>query len=178
MVNLPQKKLIIGALIVSGLMIIGSLIFVRFVNKPKIITPSPLPSPKQATIDQLTTAKQFSFFGCNIKKEGNPIVHEMIAASTKDKDLVFGTFFGNINKISFDTAKKTASIQIISPKGDQTYSFKVTDSKGLVYDSTIAKPFNFADLKAGQTVMISFNCFPKETGEKQFKIAQIMVTGR
>jgi hypothetical protein len=109
---------------------------------------------------------------CEVTKDGNPIVEHV----QKIQDFIVGSYRGNINEYSYSPSNNTASLLLISPKGDQTQLFSLKGEKGLVFDAITMKEISLADLKRGQTVSISFNCFPKENNE--FKITRINLTGK
>lgn len=109
---------------------------------------------------------------CDVKKEGNPLVSDV----TKLPDgTIVGNFAGNINKTeSFLDGR--LSFEVIAPKGDQTYTFTVREEEGLVFDLKEGKDLKLTDLAPGNTVTMSFNCFPEKNN--QFKITRITVTGK
>lgn len=152
---------------------------------PKYFNFLPHQSIKQATwlsIPQLkndtppvttTNINEENLKKCDIKKDGNPLVSRVI--TLKNENAIVGTFTGNINKITYNSVNQVASIEIISPKGEQNYIFTVKEESGLVYDAVGLKALKLSDLKRGQTVVASFNCTPKQ--ENSFKITHLAITG-
>lgn len=133
-----------------------------YTNQPSSIPQSTLPPKVETNLES-----------CSVTKEGNPLVSEV---KKLPDGTIIGTFLGNINKVDFSSDKLTASIEVISPQGDQTHIFKLKDEKGLIYDGLKLKDLSLSDLAEGQTVIISFNCFPDK--DNLFKIAQVKITGR
>lgn len=110
---------------------------------------------------------------CQVKKQSNPLVDNLMELSD---GTVIGTFRGNINNIN--TASKYAQIELVSPKADQIHTFNVKPEKGLVNDAVNLKEIALNDLKQGQTLVISFNCFPKNNPGNKFKITKIDLTSK
>jgi hypothetical protein len=179
---MPQSRnllILITALIlvtvaVAGLRLFNSKYAIEL-NSPlkKTIQITPItPTPKPTNQNN----KELTFQGCDIKKEGNPLVSNIWNL----KGNVVGTLRGNINKIgstkATETASPSAALEVISPKGDQTYLAIAPIEKGMFYDAVKMKEINFKDLHLGQTVVVSFNCFP--TQNNLFKIAQVAITSK
>lgn len=140
--------------------------------------------PRKAVQTQTTptqTAEQPSknLETCSITKEGNPLVDgEIRKLKDKNGEIVVSTFRGNINKYNYDATKSSSSLELISPKGDQSYTFVLKEEKGLVYDAIDLKDLTLKDLKIGQTVVLSFNCFTYKPENEQFRITRVAVTGK
>lgn len=138
-------------------------------------TPTPSPTPSFTYASGLES--------CSVKKEGNPLVDYLTTVKTgtlsaTPQTIIVGTFRGNINKFTYDAGEKTATLELIAPKGDQQHTFNLKEESGLVHDATTITNLTLADLKVGQTVVISFNCYPDQPKEKQFKITRVAVTGK
>lgn len=89
--------------------------------------------------------------------------------------MTVGTFFGNINNLTYDSGKQIATLELISPKGDQQHTFNLKEEPGLVHDAIALQDLTLADLKVGQTVVISFNC---DTATEKFRITRVAITGK
>lgn len=116
-----------------------------------------------------TTSKELVITSCtDIKLAGNALFNRVMPLG----DMVFATMRGNINQFSLSSGlTSSASIQLISPKAEQVYNFSVKEENGLVYDGIHLKDLHLSDLKRGQTVEISINCFPKD--HNRIRIARI-----
>jgi len=121
---------------------------------------------------EITPSVAPSLESCSIKKEGNPLVEDVKKA---DEKTIIGTFRGNITKVTVHL-DNTASIDLYSIRGGQGHTFRVKEEKGLVYDAVNLKDLTLTDLKKGNTVTMSFNCFPAQ--RDLFRITRISVTGR
>ncbi|KKQ65530.1 MAG: hypothetical protein US86_C0010G0001 [Candidatus Daviesbacteria bacterium GW2011_GWA2_38_24] len=164
---MPRNKVLISFAILT-ILIPVVLFFVSknfSLKKPATVTPSP-------TSRALSLEEQIN--NCSITKEGNPLVNDVQVFKTGEKEAMVGTFRANINKVYPDSTKLSPSIELVSPRGDQTHTFRVTEEKGLVYDAVNQKDLKLTDLKPGLTVAASFNCFPDQNN--LFKITQISVT--
>lgn len=147
----------------------GSLADLQKITRRVVPTSSPAPSlpPVSSTL---------SFTGCEIEKQGNPLVEDVRVLDIEGENVVVGTMRGNINQISFGEDQKSAKIELISPKAEQTYTFTAEEETGLVYDGIELKDLNLLDLKQGMTVVASFNCFSEQ--DNKFLITRITVTGK
>lgn len=112
---------------------------------------------------------------CSVRKEGNALVKDVRTLQIKGKPVVVGVFRGNINSVVGVEAGRV-KIEVISPKGEQSYTLTVLNQPGVVYDAVNQKDLSTEDLKAGQTVEVSFNCF-KDGNKEEFKIARVAITG-
>lgn len=147
----------------------------RFINflsfQPPQITSS---QPFQNKADQppyfATQIDESLLQKCNIKKETNPLISDVRTI----KNRVIGTLTGNINKLSYNQVSPSATLELISPKGEQTYGFSVQEEKGLVYDAVNLKDLLLGDLKLGQTIVASFNCSTRD--KVPFRITRLSVT--
>lgn len=161
---LKWKNLLLLVVVVA--LVGGALIFYRYyfsrynntVNKPSITTVTPTPTNTKLTIKD-----------CNIKKEGNPLISNLW--NIEKSNLVAGTLVGNIQKVT--TSNSSATLKIISPKGDQTYEFTVPVEKGMFFSNTSQKEVSVTFLHSGQSALVSFSCFPKQNN--LFKITQVAV---
>lgn len=108
---------------------------------------------------------------CTITKEDNPLVDYL----TKLEDgAVVGTLGGNLQEVNIDG--DSAKIVLVSPRAEQMHQFTLKEEKGLVYDSVTNKDAALKDLKAGQNVTMSFNCFPQKNN--LFKITRVDIRGK
>jgi len=125
---MPRNKVLISFAILT-ILIPVVLFFVSknfSLKKPATVTPSP-------TSRALSLEEQIN--NCSITKEGNPLVNDVQVFKTGEKEAMVGTFRANINKVYPDSTKLSPSIELVSPRGDQTHTFRVTEEKGLVYDA-------------------------------------------
>lgn len=162
-INLQKFLLIlVGILIVF---IIGLNLYLYRSSDKTASSSSPSPTV-------LREAKKVNLETCDLKKEGNPLVSDV----TKLPDgTIVGNFVGNINKTeSFVDGR--LSLEVVAPRGDQTYTFTVREEEGLVFDLKEGKDLSLSDLAPGNTITMSFNCFPEKNN--QFKITRITVTGK
>lgn len=117
--------------------------------------PSPTPGGIKPRAQSVLT-----FTGCSVKKEGNPLVYD---AKTLSDGKPFSVLRGNISQIEFDNGKKKATIELIAPRGDQSYVFSVEERTSpplLISDAaTDLRELALSDLAPGQTVDISMNCY-------------------
>jgi len=60
---------------------------------------------------------------CSITKQASPLVDDVKTLGSGNNKTVVGTFRGNINKYIYDKASKTAKLELISPGGEQVYTF-------------------------------------------------------
>ncbi|MBI4078781.1 MAG: hypothetical protein HY429_00565 [Candidatus Levybacteria bacterium] len=114
-----------------------------------------------------------SLESCSIKEEGNPLVQDV--QILKD-GTIFGTFRGNIQTYTLNQSSSSATMEVISPRGDQTHTFTIKEEPGLVYDAIAQKDLTLSNLRRGLTVVISFNCFPNKGN--LFRLTRIAVTGK
>ncbi|MCL5970211.1 MAG: hypothetical protein M1450_01780 [Patescibacteria group bacterium] len=142
-----------------------SLSFIPHLSEEKLKT---TPVPRQ----NISPTPVISYLEtCSVKKEGNPLVEDV---KKVDDKTIIGTFRGNITKITVHL-DSTADIDLYSIRGGQGHTFKVKEEKGLVYNAVNLKDLTLLDLNKGNTVTMSFNCFPTKG---LFKITRISVTGR
>ena len=139
----------------------------------------PVQSIVQTTPSRIPTPLQGNLESCDVKKEGNPLLEtDPKTLNVNGEKVIVGTFKGNVNQINLDKIDKTAtvsaSIELVSPTGDQVYTFKVKEEKGLVYDAVNLKDLTLTGLKKGQTVVLSFNCFTRFNN--LFRITIVAVT--
>ena len=170
-----QKKVFLAFLIL--LISIPFLIFLtsKTLEKKKVQSlPSPTKTTQAPSIKTDNLDDQIS--SCKITKEGNSLVDDVQTINTGKASVLVGTFRANVNKITPDSTNSSPLIELISPRGDQTHSFRVTEEKGLVYDSINLKDLTLKDLKPGKTVTVSFNCFPDRGN--LFKISRISVLSK
>ena len=142
--------------------IFGFLPHEPFAQKIINYSPAKLEKPSANTLES-----------CSVKKEGNPLITDL----RTEGNSIIGTYRGIINKITFNNpAKTSASIELVSLKGDQTHLFKVDDENGLVYDYTQGKDASLGNLKKGMSIAMTFNCFPQK--DNLFKYSRIVVISK
>lgn len=159
----PIQMLLLGTVLILFVAVAG-LVFYLYQSQRKPLRPPVTPLP-EVTRDNLES--------CSVKKEGNPLVNDVKALPD---GTIVGNFRGNINKVELTDDRKFTSLEVVSPRGDQNHTFRVREEDGLVYDVTSGKNLKLTDLAPGQTVFMSFDCFPQKSG--QFKITRISITGR
>lgn len=130
------------------------------------VPPGTSPTPTPPLVSNLET--------CDVKKEGNPLVNDVKTIEGS----IIGSFRGNINAFEYNLQDQSASLELISPRGDQKHTFNLIEEEKLVYDAIELKDLALSDLKRGQTVAISFNCFPDQPKDKQFRITRVAITGK
>lgn len=166
--NLP-RFLWIGAAVVAivALVLVYRTGYISFHGLSAQPTSSPVASATGGT----------NLESCDVTKEGNPLVDGNIQTITLPSGKVLvGTFRGNINNLTFNSSRSSVDLELISPKGDQNHVFSLSEEKGLVHDAIDLKDLTLADLKKGETVVMSFNCYFNQG--KKFKITRIEVTGK
>lgn len=168
----PKKYLLPLLIVLVVLLAVGG--YILYSQKSITSQTTPVQQQKKPTTtptNQTDTTADLE--NCQVSKPGNPLVDNL----TKLSDgTVVGTFRGNINNVSI--ASKSAKIELVSPKADQIHTFTVKQERGLVFDAVNLKELALTDLKRGQTLVISFNCFPKNSPDKQFKITRIAITSK
>ncbi len=162
--NVPLTGIVLCLVVIIGIFMLSDFKLIPTTNpKPTLSTPTPRASDKPKS-------QMLTFQGCDIKKEGNPLVDGVYPG----KDLIYGTFYGNIDKVNKESSS-SATLLLLSPKGDQSYSLNVKDEPNLVFDATTLKNVSFSTLKPGLTVSVTFNCYPQKNN--LLKIASIAIRG-
>lgn len=113
--------------------------------------------------------KTFSEDCEGIDKAGNPLIGEFMRMNNR----AVGNLIGNIDKISFDTASTSATIDMTSKDGYQHYQFTVQDQKGLVAKDVNKTQLTIQALKYGQAIAVSFECDAKT--KNKFLVTQIEI---
>lgn len=168
--NHKKRNVAIVAIIV--ILILGMLSALTYLYKYGFIDPTSFPG--YSLLYNYVPAPNLSDLeSCDVKKEGNPLVEDYQKFTANGRRVIIGTYRGNINQINTDPFR----FQLISPKADQVYNFTtLKDEKGLIFDDTTQKELKLADLELGNSIVMSFNCFP---GSKSvFKITKIEITAK
>lgn len=142
-------------------------------HRPIVTSPTPT-----GNFTPVPTKPLVNLESCDVTKEGNALVSKVETIPLNGKNIIFGDFRGNINKVTFDEAKKSAKVEVISSKGEQEYTFTVNEEKDFVHDLADDKNKPLSILAQGQVVTMSFNCFPEKPKNEQFKITRITITSR
>jgi len=143
---------------------------------PIPVTPKTISQQKQSVQQQViepspTQAQAvIPVVDCTSDPKTNPLLHDMQDITLTDgaKQRV-GSIFANVQHITSNLATKQSTLQLVSPKGDQTQSFAITDQQDLV-----SGPANaivpLSSIPVGHTVSISFMCFQNDTSLHVTKI--------
>ncbi|OGE30656.1 hypothetical protein A2631_03820 [Candidatus Daviesbacteria bacterium RIFCSPHIGHO2_01_FULL_44_29] len=176
----PQQILIVAGIIALIFVVAMSVWYLRSIrskdlpNKTIVSSPSPtsISKPSEQSVN-----KVFQFNKCNtLQANSNPLIGGDLSVIEQGKDtLISGVFIGNINSISYNKTTKTAKIEFISSAGMQTYTTDIKEEPQLVYNSVTKKDSSLSELKVGNSIVASFNCFPKQND--LFKIVTIEVNG-
>lgn len=175
-----RRTFALGAVIILALWSVFWLYFFGMLNLPflpsrksNIVPVTKIPT-KSNTLP--TEATKANLETCGIKKEGNPLVDgEITTLKIQDSDMIVGTFRGNINGL--EEVSGTTNLELIAPAGDQTYTFKLKEEEGLVYDAIELQDLTLKDLNRGMTVVLSFNC-NIVGGKDNFRITRVAITGK
>lgn len=169
-----QKKVLLTFLILLLVIPFGVYLVSKSLPKKKTQNPVPVGAGQAPVVKQDNLDNQIQ--NCSITKEGNPLIDDVQILDTSKVKVLVGTFRANINKITPDATGLSPLIELASPRADQTHSFRVTEEKGLVYDSVNLKDLTLKDLKPGKTVSVSFNCFPSRGN--LFKLTRFSVLSK
>lgn len=182
-----RKSLAIPLFILSVLLLSGAIVGAAFLSKNFALLQRFLkasPSPAQQSLTPLPTtqpAGTFSLEKCSVTKEGSPLVDYLktlpVGTESVEQNMTVGSLRGNINKLTYDAKAQTAIVELISPKGEQTHTLNLKEEPSLVHDATTVKDMTLADLKVGQTAVVSFNCLP-DNQDKQFRVTRVAITGK
>lgn len=173
--KLPFKKILLIALAIILILASIAVAIYLTIKKPAQLSILP-PQPSQSKLAPTPTpqspgAKILDLKDCNISKEQNPLVAEVISDG-QDPTLI--RLVGNVNNITINT-NKSADIDLLSVHGDQRYLFTVNNDPGNVVDTSTGKIITTSSLKRNQMIDVQYNCYSKNPLDKRFKLVSVGV---